>query len=79
MDNETKLSNEQISELFSFLKSDKKDERESVDSFVKEHLSNEQAAALQNALKNPAMIKMLLSSPQAKKLIEKFNQGGAKE
>ena len=79
MDNETKLSSEQISELLSSLKNGKKDEQVNVSEFVNEHLTNEQAAAFQNVLKNPAMIKSILSSPQAKKLMEKFNKGGTGE
>ena len=79
MDNETKLSSEQISWLLSSLKKGKKDEQVNVDEFVNEHLTNEQAAAFRNVLKNPDMIKSILSSPQAKKLMEKFNKGGSGE
>ena len=79
MDNETKLSSEQISQLLSSLRNGKKDEQVNVDEFVNEHLSNEQAAAFKNVLKNPDMIKAMLSSPQAKKLMEKFSKGGSEK
>lgn len=74
MDNETKLSREQLNEMLSSLK--KTDDQVNVNDFINEHLNEKQADALKNAMKNPELIKSILSSPQAKKIIEKFSQGG---
>ncbi len=74
MDNETKLSSQQLDEMLSSLK--KTDEQVNVNDFINEHLNEKQADALKNVMKNPELIKSILSSPQAKKIIEKFSQGG---
>ena len=54
----------------------KTDEQVNVNDFINEHLNEKQADALKNVMKNPELIKSILSSPQAKKIIEKLSQGG---
>lgn len=78
MDNETKITNEKINELF---RKAKESEREkggvlNVGSFIDENLSADDAQKLKNAMKDPKLIKSILSSPQAQKFFEKFSDKG---
>lgn len=79
MDNETKLSSQQLNEMISSLKNTNSTDKVDVNDFVNKHLNEKQADALQNVMKNPELIKSILSSPQAKRIIEKFSQGGNKQ
>lgn len=72
MDNETKLSKEQLEKLISDFKKSGSDDKVNVDEFAKKHLNERQAEALKRAMANPALLKSVLSSPQAKKIIEKL-------
>lgn len=81
MDNETKITNEKINELF---RKAKESEREkggvlNVGSFIDENLSADDAQKLKNAMKDPKLIKSILSSPQAQKFFEKFSDKGNKK
>lgn len=72
MDNETKLSKEQLDALLSDLGRAKETDRVNVDEFAGKHLNEKQIQALKKAMKNPDLIRSILSSPQAKKLLEKL-------
>ena len=72
MDNETNLSKEQMNSILSELKKTKETDRVNVDEFAKKHLNEKQTAALKQAMKNPELIKSILSSPQAKKFLERL-------
>ena len=74
MDHETKLSPQQIGDLLAALQGENAQESVNVDAFVKAHLTAKQAAAVQKLLENPALVKALLQSPQAKKLAERFGK-----
>ena len=74
MDNETKMTNEQINELFR--KAKEKGGVLNVSSFIDENLSPEDAQKLKSAMKDPKLIKSILSSPQAQKFFEKFSGKG---
>ncbi len=74
MDNETKLSPRQIPSLLAALQSKKSDETVDVNAFVGAHLTAEQAAAVRRLLGNPALVKALLNSSGAKKLMEQFGK-----
>ena len=76
MDNETKMTNEQINELFRKAKEKEKGGVLNVSSFIDENLSPEDAQKLKNAMKDPKLIKSILSSPQAQKFFEKFSGKG---
>lgn len=71
MDNETKLSKEQLQGLISDLKNSKDNSQINIDEFAKKHLNEKQAQKLKQAMNNPDLMKFL-SSPQAKKLLEKL-------
>ena len=76
MDNETKMTNEQINELFRKAKEKEKGGVLNVSSFIDEKLSPEDAQKLKSAMKDPKLIKSILSSPQAQKFFEKFSGKG---
>ena len=76
MDNETKMTNEQINELFRKAKEKERGGVLNVSSFIDENLSPEDAQKLKSAMKDPKLIKSILSSPQAQKFFEKFSGKG---
>ncbi|MDO4379514.1 MAG: hypothetical protein Q4D20_01440 [Clostridia bacterium] len=76
MDNETKMNTEKIRELFEKEKEKEKSGVLDVGSFIDENLSPSDAEKLKSAMKNPKLIKSILSSPQAQKFFEKFSDKG---
>lgn len=79
MDKETNLSKEQLDALISDFNQSKETDKVNVDEFARKHLNEKQTEALKKAMKNPELIKSILSSPQAKKLIEKLKGDGKKD
>ena len=79
MDNETNLTKEQLNAILSEFKQSKETDNVNVDEFAKKHLNEKQTAALKQAMKDPQLIKSILSSPQAKKLLEKLKGDGKKD
>lgn len=73
MDNDIKLSKEQMDKIKKELQSGSVN-RENTDDFLKKHLSKEQADSLKKVLSDPDRMKEILSSPLAKSLIEKYNR-----
>ena len=76
MDNETKITNEKRNELFQKAKEKEKGGVLNVGSFIDENLSPSDAQKLKSAMKDPKLIKSILSSPQAQKFFEKFSGKG---
>ena len=76
MDNETKITNEKINELFQKAKEKEKGGVLNVGSFIDENLSPSEGQKLKSAMKDPKLIKSILSSPQAQKFFEKFSGKG---
>lgn len=66
MDNDTKLSEEQIKNLVSDFKKEKKG---SAEDFMKKHLTEKQRESIISALKNPEMLRQILSSQKAKDIM----------
>lgn len=75
MDNETNLNDGKINELFKKAKSEEKKGVLDVGAFIDENLSESDAQKLKSALKDPKLIKSILSSPQAQKFFERFSKG----
>lgn len=75
MQNETKLSAEMINSLFHLMKKGK-DGQDSVKSILNQSLNDKQKNAVNQILSDPQKLKQLLSSPQAKELLEKFGANG---
>lgn len=70
MDNDTKLSKEQINNLVSDFKSTKNGEKVNPDEFLKKHLNEKQRENILSVLKNPEMLKQILSSEKAKDIMK---------
>ncbi len=75
MDNETNLNEQKINELFKKAKSEEKKGVLDVGAFIEENLSESDAQKLKSAMKDPKLIKSILSSPQAQKFFERFSKG----
>lgn len=76
MDNETKLSNEQINSIKDAL-SDKKDPKD-IEQIMEKHLNEKQRQAVKSFLSDEKKLKSLLNSPFAKAFMEKYG-GKTKE
>ena len=75
MENETKLSNQQLEALMRLLRKEGAAETD-MDAFLKTHLTKPQAAAFSALLKNEALMKAMLSSPQAKAMLDELKKHG---
>lgn len=69
------MNDDRINELMKNIRNNPTPTKEQVNDFIGKNLTQSQADAIQNILKNPQLIKSLLSSPQAKQLLEKFGKG----
>lgn len=72
MDNDIKLTPEQIKNLLTNLKSTDKNKTIDVNEFASKNLNERQAEMLKSAMKNPKIISAMMSSPQIKQLIDKL-------
>lgn len=72
MDNETKLSKEQVKKLIDEFKNSTANGKTNVDEFAKKHLTEEQTVAFKNLLNNPQLIKSILASDKAKEILKKL-------
>lgn len=72
MDNDIKLSKEQLKNLIDEFKAADKSDSVSTDAFLKKHLSDSQAKAIKNVLSNPELLKNILNSQKAKDIMEKL-------
>ncbi len=72
MDNETKLSPEQINSIKDAL-SDKKDP-EDIESIMEKHLNEKQRQTVKNILSDEKKLQSILNSPFAKAFMEKFGK-----
>lgn len=70
MDNNTKLSKEQLMKLISDFKNSSSEDKVDPDKFIKERLSKEQAEKVKSVLQDPAKLKEILSSKKAADLLE---------
>ena len=78
MQNETKLSAEMINSLFQLAKKGKGGQ-ESVKSILNQTLSEGQKKSLGQIMSDPQKLKEMLSSPEAKALMEKLGRGNQGE
>lgn len=70
MDNNTKLSKEQLMKLISDFKNSSSEDKVDPDKFIKDRLSKEQAEKVKSVLQDPAKLKEILSSKKAADLLE---------
>lgn len=71
MDNDTKLSKEQIENMKTELQN-AKDNDSALNDFLRKYLDREQGERVKRVLSDPQKIKELLSSPLAKSFMEKY-------
>lgn len=69
------MNDDRINELMKNIRNNPSPSQEQINDFIGKNLTASQAEAIQNVLKNPQLIKNLLSSPQAKQLLEKLGKG----
>lgn len=70
------MDNSQINELMNKISSGQPDDKKSVNDFINKNLSPSQAKTVNSLLQNPELIKQLLESEQARKLLDRLkNQG----
>lgn len=72
MDNETKLSSQQINSIKEELTAKKGDV--DLNEFMAKHLNEKQQQAVMNIASDPEKLKAIMNSPIAKKLMEKFSK-----
>ena len=72
MQNETKLSSEMINSLFRMMKNSKGNQQ-NIKNIISENLDDTQKKTLSEIMSDPQKIKEILSSPQAKELLNKFS------
>ena len=73
MQNETKLSPEKINSLLAMLNGGNRDGAES---FINSSLDENQKQKINSILSDPQKLKEILSSPQARALMQKFSKQG---
>ncbi len=69
MDNEINISSQQINSLLERFGISSKDKSENIEKAVKDSLTPEQQSKISAVLSDPEKLKKILSSPQAKMLI----------
>ena len=69
MDNEINISSQQINSLLERFGVSSKDKSENIEKAVKDSLTPEQQSKISAVLSDPEKLKKILSSPQAKMLI----------
>ena len=70
MDNETKLSKEQINSIRQELNGKK--ENIDINDFMERHLNDKQKQAFSSVISDPERLKAIINSPFAKKMLERF-------
>ncbi len=66
------MENNQINELMNKIKKGESDDSQSVNDFIHNNLSPSQAKTVNSLLQNPELIKQLLESEQARKLLDRL-------
>ena len=76
MDNETKITNEQINSLIKDFSSADKKTSAGLDELIGKHLTKQQSDSLKEFLQDEQKVKNLLSSPLAKAFMAKYMKNG---
>lgn len=66
------MENNQINELMNKIKKGESDDSQAVNDFINNNLSPSQAKTVNSLLQNPELIKQLLESEQARKLLDRL-------
>ncbi len=76
MDNETKITNEQINSIKNDFDSSETKDIQSVTDILSKHLTSEQTKSLESFLHDKDKMESLLSSPFAKAILKKYMKNG---
>lgn len=74
MDNETKLSSEQINSIMAEAKKQSVEGKVNAEELMKKHLNEEQAEKVRSILKDPEKLRQLLQSPMAQKFMNSMKE-----
>lgn len=74
MDNETKLSSEQINSIMAEAKKQSVEGNVNTEELMKKHLNEEQAEKVRSILKDPEKLRQLLQSPMAQKFMNSMKE-----
>lgn len=74
MDNDTKLSSEQLNSITQELIKDNGKEKVDLNEFMDKHLNEKQRQAVAQVIENPERLKALLSSPIAQRLMKQLEK-----
>lgn len=72
MDNDSKLSEEQIKRLISDFKNAKSNDTVNAEEFARTYLSPKQVDSLKKVMNNPELMKKILSSEKTKDILRKL-------
>lgn len=72
MDNEINLTPEQIKNIFSKFRNTKDEPPQKKEEILKDYLSSSQINKLKNVMNDPELIRNILSSPQAIKILNQL-------
>lgn len=69
------MDNNQINQLINKISQGEKDDDRSVKDFINRNLTPSQAQTVNSLLQNPELIKQLLESEQARRLLDRLKNG----
>lgn len=76
MANETNLSDDQINSIMNQMKNEQNSDGEKLDRLMRDNLSDDQRQAVMNIISDEEKLRQILSSPVAKKFLERLAKRG---
>ncbi|MDD6146668.1 MAG: hypothetical protein PUB43_06480 [Oscillospiraceae bacterium] len=76
MANETNLSGDQINSIMNQMKNEQNSDGEKLDRLMRDNLSDDQRQAVMNIISDEERLRQILSSPVAKKFLERLAKRG---
>ncbi|MDD6012480.1 MAG: hypothetical protein PUC33_06505 [Oscillospiraceae bacterium] len=76
MANETNLSGDQINSIMNQMKNEQDSDGEKLDRLMRDNLSDDQRQAVMNIISDEERLRQILSSPVAKKFLERLAKRG---
>ncbi|MGN0486263.1 MAG: hypothetical protein ACI4GB_03435 [Acutalibacteraceae bacterium] len=76
MANETNLSGDQINSIMNQMKNEQNSDGEKLDRLMRDNLSDDQRQAVMNIISDEEKLRQILSSPVAKKFLERLAKRG---
>lgn len=76
MANETNLSGDQINSIMNQMKNEQNSDGEKLDRLMRDNLSDDQRQAVMNIISDEEKLRQILSSPVAKKFLDRLAKRG---